>query len=109
MGTGVLPMIPKQSERFLSGFSEFRSAEDPEILKVSHQSHADKIFQLSRHSVKIIRITEKEKVTAGFCNGLIDRLLKRIYVDHADALCSRDFSCCTIMRPLTNLQVFVNF
>ena len=33
----------------------------------------------------------KKKLTAEFYNGLIDRLLKRIYVDHADALCSRDF------------------
>ena len=53
---------------------------------------------------------EGKTVNAEFYKGVMDRLLKRIHLVRAAAFCSRDFSCCTIMRPLSpprTLQIYL--
>ena len=55
-------------------------------------------------------VSEGKAVNAEFYKGVMDRLLKRIQRVRPAAFCLRDFfSCCTIMRPPTKLQVFANF
>jgi hypothetical protein len=54
-------------------------------------------------------VPEGKTVNAEFYKGVMDRLLKRIqwFVQLRFAL--EIFSCCTVMRPPTKLQVFANF
>jgi len=54
-------------------------------------------------------VPEGKTVNSEFYNGVMDRLLKRIQRVRQAAFCCRDFSCSTIMRPPTKLQVFANF
>jgi len=54
-------------------------------------------------------VPEGETVNAEFFKGVMDHLLKRIQRFRRVAFCSRDFSCCTIMRPPIKLQVFAKF
>jgi len=48
-------------------------------------------------------------VTAEFYKGVMDRILTHSTTSSSCILLSRFFSCCTIMRPTTKLQVFANF
>jgi hypothetical protein len=52
-------------------------------------------------------VPDGKKVNTEFHKGLMDRLLKLIQRVGPAAFCSRDFSCCTKMRPPTKLHVFV--
>ena len=54
-------------------------------------------------------IPEGKTVNAEFYKGVMDRLLKRIQRFRPAASALEIFSCCTIMRPPTKLQVFANF
>jgi hypothetical protein len=54
-------------------------------------------------------IPDGRTVNAEFYKGIMDYLLKHIQQDNPSAFCSRNFFCCTIMRPPTKLQVFANF
>ena len=90
------------------GWGDIPSAEETEIPKVPHQDHVDNLFD-SQGVVYKEFVMEGKTVNADFYKGLMDRLLKRIQWVRPAAFCSRDFSCCTIMRPPTKLQVFANF
>jgi len=93
---------------FWMGWWDIPSAEETEIPKVPLQEHVDKYFDCQG-------LVHKEFVPGGktvnpeFYKGVMNRLLKRIQRARPAAFCSRYFSCCTIMRPLTKLQVFANF
>jgi hypothetical protein len=54
-------------------------------------------------------VPERKIVNAEYYKGVMDHLLKRNQRVRPAAFCSRDFSCCTIMRPPTKLQVFAKF
>jgi len=54
-------------------------------------------------------VPERKTVNAEFHKGVMDCLLKHMQGVHPAVFFPRDFSCCTIMRLPTNLQVFANF
>jgi hypothetical protein len=54
-------------------------------------------------------IPEGKTVNAEFYTGVMDHFQKRIQWVCPAAVCSQDFSCYTIMRLPTKLQVFANF
>jgi hypothetical protein len=54
-------------------------------------------------------ISEGKTVNAEFYKGVMDHLLKRIQRICPAAFYSQDFSCCTIRRPPTKLQMFAKF
>ena len=93
---------------FWMGWWDILSAEETEIPKVPHQDQVDNFFRISRHVHKQFIQVEKT-VNAEFYKGAINRPLKRIQRVRPTAFCSRNFSCCTIMRPPTKLQVSANF
>ena len=54
-------------------------------------------------------VQEGKTANAEFNKGVMDRLLKRIQRVRPARFALEDFSYRTIMRPPTQLQVFVNF
>jgi hypothetical protein len=83
------------------GWRDIPSAEETEIPKDLHQDHQDVVHK------EFIR--EGKTVNAEFDKGVMDRLLKRIQGFIQLRFSIKIFSCCTIMRPPTKLQVFANF
>ena len=75
---------------------------------VPHQDNVDNFFD-SQGVVHKEFVHKGKTVNAEFYKEIMDRLLKRIPPVRTAAFCSRDFFCCTIMRPSTKLQVFANF
>jgi len=65
------------------------------------------IFFDSQDVVRKEFVPEGKRVNAEIHKGVMDRLLKRGFVQLRSAL--EIFSCCAIMCPPTKLQVFTNF
>jgi len=63
------------------------------------------IFFDSQGAVHKEFVLEGKTVNAEFYEAATDRLLKRIQQVRPAAFCCRDFSCCTIMRPPTDLRL----
>jgi len=63
------------------------------------------IFLDSRGVVRNEFVPEGKTANAEFHKGVMDCLLKHIQQVHPAVFCPQDFSCCTIMRPPTKLQV----
>ena len=90
MRPGVLPMTPKQSNRFLNGLVRHPATEETEIPKVPHQDHVD-IFFRSQGVVHKEFLPGGKRVNTEFYKGVMDRLLKRIHRVRPCAFSSRDF------------------
>jgi hypothetical protein len=93
--------------------SEWNGETSPRPKKLKFQrsrtkDHVDNFCHLSRRSVHRIR-TRGENSKCRMYKGVMDRLLKRIQRVRPGVFCSRDFLCCTIMRPPKKLQMFANF
>ena len=93
---------------FWMGWWDIPWAEETEIPKVPRQDHPDNFFE-SQGVVYKECVPEGKTANTEFCKGVMDYLPKRSQWIHPAAFCSRDFSCCTIMRLPTKLQVFANF
>jgi hypothetical protein len=91
------------------GWWNIPSAEATEIQKVPHQDHVDIFVFDSQGVVHKEFVPEGKTVNAEFYKVVMDRLLKLIHWVRPAAFCSRFFSCCTIMRPHTKLQVLASF
>ena len=85
-------------------------AEGTAIQKVQHQEHVDNFFfDDSEGAVHKEFVPERKTVNAEFYKAVMDSLLDRIQGVRPVAFCSRGFfPSCTIMRPPTKLQMFVN-
>jgi len=105
MRPGVLPMTPKQIDRVLN-----RLVRSPRPKKLKFQrSHIKTTWKMFLDSQGVVYkefVPEGKTVNAEFCEGLMDRLLKRIQRVRSAV---ENFACCTIMRPPTKLQMFANF
>jgi len=66
------------------------------------------IFFDSQGAVHKEFLPERKTVNTEFYKGVLDRLLKRIQWVRPAAFFLEIFSCSTIMRPPTMLQVFAN-
>ena len=91
------------------GWWDIPSVEETEIPKVPHQDPVDNFFFDSQDVVHKEFVQEGKIANAEFYNGVIDRLLNTFngFFQMRSAL--EIFSCCTILRPSTKLQVFANF
>jgi len=98
-----------KATEFWMGWWDIPSTEETEIPKVPHQEHVDKLFRPSRRSAQRIRTrgnNSKCRILEG-SNGLPPWSAFSGFVQLRSSL--EIFSCCTIIRPPTKLQVFANF
>jgi hypothetical protein len=109
MGPGVLPMTPKQSDRVLNGLVKYPLCQKKLKFQTSRIKTMLIIFFDSQGIVQKEFVREEKPVNTEFYKGVMDRFLKQIQRVRPAAFCSRVFSCFTIMRPTTKLQVFANF
>jgi len=115
----------KNFNKIITGDETWCFAYDPETKRQSFEcvgetSPRPKKLKFQRYRIKIMFIfffysqvivhaelvPEGKPINAEFYKGVMDHLLKRV---RPTAFCSRDFFCCTIMRPPTKLQIFANF
>ena len=108
MRPGVLPMNPKQNDRFLNGLVSHPPAEETEIPKVPHQDHVDKFFD-SQGVVNKEFVPEGKTVNAEFYKGVMDRLLKRIQRVRPTAYYSRDFALLHDNAPAHKAAIVCQF
>ena len=90
MRSGVLPMTPTQSKRFLNGLVRHPLAEETEIPNFPHQEHVDNFFDSQGIAHKEF-IPEGQTVNAEFYKGVMVRLLKHIQQVCPAPFCSQVF------------------
>jgi len=100
------PETKRQSSEWVGETSP--QQKETEIPNVPHQDHVDNFFD-SQGVVHKEFVPEGNTVSAEFYRGVMDRFLKLIQWACPAAFCCQVFSCCTIMRPPTKLQVFFPF